>query len=79
MLQGCANQDIPAGETLWNSGAARCSKILRKLLCINGLHGNIGLGDSRKLSNQLIICVQPKSDFHNYFHNHLARFRWGLH
>jgi hypothetical protein len=69
MLQGCANQDIVAGAALRNSGAARCSKIIRKLLCLKDLFGNIEPWSDPKLSNELITCVQPKSDFHNYFHN----------
>ena len=77
MLQGCANQHILAGQTLWKSGAARCSKKRRKLLYLKDLYEGGKLGDEQKLSNKLIVCVQAKSDFHNYFHNYLGGFPMG--
>src|ERR1700730_9140550 len=74
MLQGCANQDIPAGRPLWKPGAARCSKIIPNLLSIKDLFAGDEVGGERKLSNQLRVCVPSKSDFHNYFHNFLGGF-----
>ena len=77
MLQGCANQHILAGQTLWKSGAARCSKKRRKPLSLKDLRDGGKVGDEQKLSNKLIVCAHAKSDFHNYFHNFLGGLPMG--